>query len=229
MGDEFLPEWKKIINVLVQFTRAAKLFPGQSLIIYFSGHGVSHKGENYWVPGDLDDKMNNLVSRDDLVRALSGDMEENKIKNNVMIVSDSCSPGWASPPIVDDEFPLSGRDAAPVTVYLSATSPFGSFFGTWMQSGVQAGTPFAQFLELVIGEQYGELKKENKMRNVSASRVHQLVRERLRGVVQLKRLEFDVLQPQFGKFAATEDKSGQQATQSAFFWKFKDKEDPWQR
>ncbi len=81
---------KNIINTLHDLTNSDLLSTDDSLLIYFSGHGILDKNqEGYWVPveserGDIDSFIPNLVV-------------QSKIKNmkcrHVLLISDSCFSG----------------------------------------------------------------------------------------------------------------------------------------
>lgn len=63
--------------------------PGDSLLIYYSGHGVLHKGKGYWVPADgyLDDPAK-WIPNVDINRAL-----RRIPARHVIVVADSCYSG----------------------------------------------------------------------------------------------------------------------------------------
>ncbi|MFH1216464.1 MAG: caspase family protein [Pseudomonadota bacterium] len=63
--------------------------PGDSLLVYYSGHGVLHKGKGYWVPADgyLDDPAK-WIPNVDINRAL-----RRIPARHVIVVADSCYSG----------------------------------------------------------------------------------------------------------------------------------------
>ncbi|MBF0163173.1 MAG: filamentous hemagglutinin N-terminal domain-containing protein [Magnetococcales bacterium] len=227
---DFLVYLKNILGKNVD----EQAMPKRTLTIYFAGHGIRHRGEGFWVVSDFDrksKKSTGIITYQDL-QEIFFEFEKSKIFKNVLIMVDSCYPGpsWYGDRIqFPDRFEHEQEGSA--HMILTSMGPFEGFQGkdrveyitksniSPSASYYEAGSFFSAFMGASMQEAINEnqggrgrmvRKSESDEKSlVSVPRLHEIARERMRGVVRLKWGEVQSVEPRLRPWNhATDGQSG---------------------